>query len=82
MRNLLIICLIAFLTGCASNPIIQQVLVPVPKKCNDKPIPDKPILFSDSKHSYKKLDEIINGYQTDIDKLEVYADNLKILICK
>ena len=82
MKNLLIICLIVFLCGCATNQTTQTIYVPVPTKCNDKPIPDKPLLFSDSNKDGKKMNEVINGYQNDIRKLEVYSDELKVLICK
>lgn len=70
------------LSGCATNHELKQVYIPVPTKCNDKPIPNKPELFSDKMKGDEKINEIINGYQTDINKLEVYADDLKILICK
>ena len=83
MNKIFMILIIILLTGCATtNHELKQVYITVPVKCNDKPIPNKPELFSDKMKGDEKINEIINGYQTDINKLEVYADELKVLICK
>lgn len=83
MKFIISILTILILSGCATtNPELKQVYIPVPTKCNDKPIPNKPELFSDKFTGNEKINVIINGYQTDINKLEVYADDLKVLICK
>jgi hypothetical protein len=74
--------LFILLTGCATTQEVQKVYIPVTQKCYDKPIPDKPDLFVDTMKGDEKINVIINGYQSDIYKLEVYSDTLKTFICK
>lgn len=81
MKYLLIL-IPLFLSGCATTQGTQTVYVPVATKCYDKPIPSKPKLNVDSMKGDEKVDVIINNLTTDIDKLEVYSDELKTFICK
>ena len=79
MRFIFLIILISILTGCATT---EKVLVPVPTKCYDKPLPTKPELNVDKMTGKEKTDVILNGALQDINKLEVYSDTLLTYICK
>ena len=82
MRLFYILCLSIILTGCATVPATQKVLIPVATKCYDKPLPIKPKLSVDTMSGEEKADIIINNLTTDIDKLEIYSSELETFICK
>lgn len=83
MRFIFLIILISILTGCVTTqPTTEKVLVPVPTKCYNKPLPTKPELNVDKMTGKEKTDVILNGALQDVNKLEVYSDTLLTYICK
>lgn len=82
MRFIFLIILISILTGCVTTQPTEKVLVPVPTKCYDKPLPTKPELNVDKMTGKEKTDVILNGALQDVNKLEVYSDTLLTYICK
>lgn len=71
----LISVLLLLLAGCAAQPVVQQIKVPVPVACQE-PIPERPAMPTEALQPPVGLDAFAQAAMAEIERREGYEQQL------
>lgn len=75
-----ILALICFaLAGCAGNPVITTVKVPVPVACLET-VPDRPAMPTEEFKAKPTLDQFTKAAQAEIERREGYEKKMRVAL--
>ena len=74
MKSILLVS--ALLAGCAGDPVLTTIKVPVPVQCREK-VPDRPVMPTEAFSEKPALDQYVRAARAEIERREGYEIELR-----